>query len=104
MAVIKSKKLRDSARGEDCSINIQGVCNYQPETSIMAHVPSPISGYKSSDLGGAIICCSSCHDVIDRRVINDEFELERDWYILRAVQVTLNKLYEMGVISVKGAA
>ena len=102
MTVVKSKQLRKAARDQECSIAILGVCNYQPETSVMAHVSSPIGGYKSSDLGGTLIACSSCHDVLDRRVINEEFERERDWYILRGVQITLDKLHDLGIISVKG--
>ncbi len=69
----------------------------------MAHIPSPIAGYKSSDLGGTVISCSACHDVIDRRVINDEFEAERDTYLLRAVQLTLDVLHNTEIIKVKGA-
>ena len=103
MPVIKSKQLRDSARGQECSVSISNVCNFNPETVVMAHIPSPIQGYKSSDLGGTVYCCSDCHDVIDRRIINNDFESERDWYLLRAVQITLDQLYRKGIVQVKGS-
>ena len=102
MTVIKSNQIRQSARGEGCTINIYSVCNYDPETTVYAHVKSPMSGYKSSDLAGGIYCCSSCHDALDRRVINESFESERDAYTLRAVQKTLHKLFEKGIVTVKG--
>jgi hypothetical protein len=103
MTVIKSNAIRKSARDQDCTVMIAGVCNYQPEKSVFAHIPSPIQGYKSSDLGGGVIACSACHDAIDRRVINDDFEDERFWYLLRAVQRTLDVLHKNGVVKVKGA-
>ena len=103
MPVVKSKPIRDAAKDQKCSIAILGVCNYDSSTSVMAHINSPIKGYKSSDLGGCLISCSACHDAIDRRVINEEFEKERDWYILRGVQITLDRLYDLGIVSVKGS-
>jgi len=65
---MKSKKIRNSARGEDCQVRIPNVCNFNPETTVGAHVGKGGGmGGKVSDLEIAY-CCSSCHDVLDGRV------------------------------------
>ena len=67
---MKSKKIRESARGEDCQVRIPGTCNFNPETTILAHVGiGGGMGSKASDIE-ASYCCSSCHDLIDGRVNN----------------------------------
>lgn len=61
---------RKWARGRECQVRIPGVCNFDPETSVLAHLRiAGITGIgqKAPDYLGAI-CCSSCHDVIDGRV------------------------------------
>ena len=59
-------KIRKSAKGEECTVRIPGVCNFNPETTIFAHKGGAGMGLKSSDIHGAY-CCSDCHDVIDFR-------------------------------------
>ena len=64
--------LRKMARGRDCMVRLPGICNRNPETTVLAHYRmhglSGI-GLKSNDLFGAW-ACSSCHDEIDRRSRN----------------------------------
>ena len=62
----KNKKITDSARGEDCQVRLNQ-CNFNPETTIFAHIGGGGMGYKANDIHGAY-CCSSCHDVLDGRV------------------------------------
>lgn len=99
--MIRSKKITQSARGEDCTLNILGVCNHNPETTVAAHVSDGKRGValKASDTS---ICfaCSACHDVIDRRVHCEEFASREHWYLLRAVQRTIARLFELGVVKV----
>lgn len=64
-----SKAVRDAAKGENCQINLEGVCNHNSETTVFAHFrvfgiagmaqkpPEPIGSF----------ACSACHDEIDRR-------------------------------------
>lgn len=59
-------KIRKAARGQDCQVRIPGVCNFNPETTVLAHRPGGPFGGKNPDYQGAF-CCSSCHDVVDRR-------------------------------------
>lgn len=63
----KSKKLTDSARNRDCEVRLPDVCNFNPETSCLAHPNGGGMGTKHSDILGAF-CCSACHDVLDGRV------------------------------------
>lgn len=101
MTVIKSKKLRDSAKGEDCTLNIVGVCSYNAETVVLNHLPSEISGYKSTDLSSCYGCVS-CHSAIDSRGTLSAEDYE--FYIRRAQVRTLTRFYEKGLITIKGAA
>ena len=62
--------LRAEARGRDCQVRLIGVCNFDPSTTVLAHVRmAGITGIgqKSSDFH-ACWSCSSCHDRIDFRV------------------------------------
>ena len=64
------KRIRDAANGEPCSLQIDGVCNGDPATSVWAHWPGLDGdrgmGIKSLDLAGSV-ACSACHDVLDGR-------------------------------------
>jgi hypothetical protein len=63
---IEMSKLRKAARGRDCQVRIPGVCNHNPETTVLAHLSGAGMGRKANDLHGAW-ACSDCHDVIDGR-------------------------------------
>lgn len=100
--MIRSRKITQSARGEECTVRILGVCNGNPETTVLAHLPSGAHGIgiKSSDLCG-VYACSACHDHIDRRQIDDEeFEPNRQGYLLRAVIETHERMVDKGVLRV----
>ena len=59
-------KIRKSAQGKDCQVRIPQVCNFNPETTIHAHMSGGGMSRKVHDIFGSR-CCSSCHDVIDGR-------------------------------------
>lgn len=67
----KMTPIRKAARGQDCTLRIPGICNYNPETTVLCH-----SNYLSDGKGlglkapdtEACFGCSACHDVLDRRV------------------------------------
>lgn len=59
-------------------VRLIGICNHNPETTVLAHYRlAGVSGMglKADDLIGAW-ACSSCHDAIDRRSHTD---LDRDF-------------------------
>lgn len=60
-------KLTDEAQGRDCQIRLPLVCNWNTDTTVLAHLNmSGISGrgYKAPDQLGAW-ACSECHRCID---------------------------------------
>ena len=94
-------KIRKSARGEDCTARIPGVCNFDPETTILAHISGVRygsgKGKKVSDLI-SLYACSACHDVIDRRTKTDH---DRDFVekcMLEGHLETLMKLEKKGLV------
>lgn len=66
----KSQSIRDSARGEDCTVRIVGACNFDPATTVWSHAPMLAAGrgmgMKALDLNGCF-ACACCHDVVDGR-------------------------------------
>ena len=100
--MIRSKAIRNAAKGQDCTVNIVGVCNYNPETVVFAHYPSEGKGMgiKSSDLCGGF-CCSNCHDQLDSRSGKLDY-YEKEAYMRRSMVRTLEKLADMGILTVKG--
>jgi hypothetical protein len=92
--------LRKLARGRECEVRLPGICNHNPETTVLAH-------YRLSGLSGmgikpidiiAAYSCSCCHDACDRRTHTD---LDRDYVRLalaEGVMRTLAMLVKEGVL------
>jgi hypothetical protein len=63
--------ITESAKGKPCTARIPGVCAFDSQTTVWAHIRriryGAGAGFKPSDLCG-LYACSSCHDVLDRRV------------------------------------
>jgi hypothetical protein len=60
-------KLTDAAKGMDCMIRIPGICNFNPETTVLAHYRlGGLCGtaMKPIDLIGSW-ACSDCHNAVD---------------------------------------
>ncbi|WP_175649462.1 DUF1364 domain-containing protein [Pseudomonas sp. Marseille-P9899] len=74
---MRQTKLTKAARGRECQVRIPGVCNGNPDTTVLAHYRLSGTcgvGSKPNDLQGAW-ACSTCHDAIDgrsRAVTRDE--------------------------------
>lgn len=71
------KNLRKAARGRECTIRIPGVCNFNPESSVLTHYRLGGlcgTGIKPSDLVAAI-GCDCCHAAVDGR-LRTEFTYE----------------------------
>lgn len=59
--------LRQLARGQTCQIRLPGICNYNPETTVLAHyrlLGLSGMGFKNYDLIAAW-ACSNCHAYVD---------------------------------------
>ena len=65
----KMTEARKSAKGQPCMVRIPGVCNGNPETTVLAHYR--LAGYCGTGLKPdddmAAWSCSACHDECDRR-------------------------------------
>ena len=98
---IVSKALRNSARGKNCTLRIPGVCNSNPETTVLAHVPCGLSGWgmKGPD-NISCYACSDCHDAIDGR--NFQATAHWDAYdLIRAVSETQTLMIHEGLLIIK---
>lgn len=60
----KQTKYTKSARGQECTVRIPGVCNFNPETTVLAHLNGGGMAAKHLDIHGAY-ACSNCHDAVD---------------------------------------
>lgn len=99
---IKNKKLTNSAKGEQCTLRIPGVCNFNPETTVFAHMNGGGMGYKHHDIHGCY-ACSDCHDWLDRRYDHPAAGISiarRECDFLRAMIETQTKLLQKGLIKV----
>lgn len=94
-----SQKLRDSARGQECTLRIPGVCCYDRETTVIAHLPVP--GFKGMATKVpdvfAVMSCHTCHAQLDQR----RWEVD-PMDMLRALAETQMKWLEMGLLRVEG--
>lgn len=72
-------KLTKEARGRECQVRLPNVCNFDPQTTALAHLNmSGISGrgLKAPDELGAH-ACSECHRCVDSN--GETHGLERDY-------------------------
>lgn len=62
-------KLTREARGRECQVRIPGVCNFNPETTVLAHyrLAGTCGTAIKPDDTQAAWACSACHDEVDRR-------------------------------------
>jgi hypothetical protein len=100
----KSTPIRASARGQECTLQLLGVCNGDASTVVLCHSNKLAAGkgmgLKASDLAAAY-GCSSCHDVLDGRaprpagMSKEDVETAFDY----AVQRTHEMLRALGLIA-----
>jgi alcohol dehydrogenase class IV len=102
---VKSKKLTDSAKHQECTLRLPGICNHDCETTVAAHLPGHIRGMamKENDLHTVHACCA-CHDVIDGRHLShglsETIILDA---MIRALSETQARYIQAGLLIVKGA-
>lgn len=95
---VVSKRLRDSARGRDCTMRL-AVCRFDTETTVLAHLPcgNKGTGMKSPDML-AVFACANCHAQIDGP---DRWQIPASDY-LRALAETQLAWIEEGLLTVAG--
>lgn len=76
--------LRKLARGQPCRVRLPGICNRDPNTTVLAHIKHGWYGsIKPPDII-AVHACSACHDAMDRRRRDVSVE-EVDLAVLRGL-------------------
>ena len=92
----ESRKWREAARGQDCTMNLPG-CNGNPETTVLAHRNGAGMGTKASDHDAADMC-SSCHSSFDGAtdIDFDSYEMAERFEIGR-LKTIINRL-ERGIV------
>lgn len=90
-------KIRSSAKGKNCQVRIPGVCNYNPETTVAAHMNGGGMGRKVHDIFSAR-CCSSCHDAVDGRVACAFNQPTLHGFFIDGVLRTQQQLIDEGLI------
>ena len=86
---VRSKKLRDSARGQECALRIPGVCSGDTETTVLCHLPfgGRGVGIKASD-DFAVYGCHRCHSALDGRALPPVSQAELYECVIRAIAET----------------
>ncbi|WP_435102328.1 nuclease domain-containing protein [Arhodomonas sp. AD133] len=100
---IRSKTYREAAHGQDCTM-WSPWCNGFADTVQFAHSDWGEDGkgkaQKADDVFGADIC-NGCHSWLHNSKASRE---EKRDYFHRAMKRTIRRRYDMGLLSVKGAA
>ncbi len=92
----QSKKYRDAARGQDCTLRLPG-CTNNTETVILAHHGGAGMGNKNSD-HDSCDCCFLCHQKLDRPDLWPFSPEEMEAEFQRARLETIVNRIERGVI------
>lgn len=95
--MIRSKKIRNSAKGEKCTINGPN-CNYNIETTVFCHLDElwagKGTGLKADDIG--FYACYNCHNDTQNRNIDDHY-----FYLARGMYRTWKRLIELGLVKME---
>jgi hypothetical protein len=97
---VVSKKLRDSARGQSCTLRIAPCAS--DETVVLCHLP--VKGFGGVGMkvpdNLAVFGCDNCHAVLDGRAKGEYSATD----MLRALGETQMYWIESGLIKVAGVA
>lgn len=92
----QSKKYRDGARGQPCTLRLP-CCNHNPETTVLAHEGGAGMALKADDYNGAD-CCSACHDSLDGRTKwLPEYGDKKEEFARARYETIINRL-ERGIV------
>ena len=80
----KQDKFTRSARGQQCQIRQQNVCNHNPETVVLAHLNGAGWGKKADNIHAAF-ACAACHAWLDGGYVKTHSRDQRDLAHLQGV-------------------
>jgi len=91
-------KLRKEAKGRDCLVRLPGICSFNPETVVLAHLGGAGMGIKRDDMIGSWTC-HACHAAIDGAVksnyTKDELELMHLQGMVRTLEALIKEGYRL---------
>jgi len=94
----KMTPIRQSAMGQQCMVQVPGVCNGNPETVVLAHRNGAGMACKADDTDAAY-ACSECHEWLDGGYVRYGItRLERDACHEQGIFRTRLLLVEQGLI------
>ena len=98
---IRSKKLREAARGEQCTLRLPG-CDGGGETAVLAHAPfgGKGMGTKCNDTW-SLVSCHNCHSILDGRLQSDISREEILEACLRGIAETQDRWLQERLMEVK---
>ncbi len=96
-----SKRLRKEAKGRECQLQEPGVCNFDWNTTVLAHFRRHTGlALKPPDWRGAWLC-SACHDLVDGRSMTRFYSEDyRELLHRRAWENTMQILIDEGKIQI----
>ena len=95
-------KIRESAKGQNCTVRLVGICNHNPETVVLAHYRMAGTcgmGMKPSDIQAAY-ACDICHSAVDGRLKTDLSRDELQTAFAEGVMRTQQILIKQGLLKV----
>lgn len=78
-------------------------CNWNNETTVLAHMNGAGMAMKSDDVFGAW-CCSACHDLIDFRMTSVYSKEQIAVWHYEGIIRTQRELLKLGALLIKGEA
>ena len=96
-----NSKLRESAKGEQCSLRLSPRCTDEYGAVVLCHIGRNRGiATKCNDLH-SVYGCNHCHDIIDGRVKSQFSKLEIEAEKLRAQEETQLKFIAKGLMWTK---
>lgn len=99
------RDLRQLAAGRECFLRLPGVCNYDPTSTVLAHIRrgnTAGGGMKPADINGAPLCFA-CHQAYDGVTRTSYSRVQLDAEMLRAHVTWLDWLWKNEIIIVVAA-
>lgn len=84
-------------------MRVPGVCNFNPETTVLGHLNGGGMSSKHNDMFAAYVC-SDCHAWLDGGYAKTSTRAERDLLHLQGVMRTQPILVELGLVVIPEAA
>ena len=98
----KALVLRQFAKGQECTLRLPSICNFDSETVVLCHVKPAGFGMmagKPNDLHG-VHACSACHQFIDGIYVTTDWSREAvEAELFRALYETQCRVIRAGLVT-----